>query len=219
MPQMSPIHFDILEPALASCGYKLEILPSTPAAVDYGLKYVNNDACYPSLIVVGQFMEALLSGEYDLDKVALIITQTGGGCRAPTISVYPPCSRKGRHGTDSGYLHQCRHREEPRLKIHLPMLTKRMQALIYGDLFMRVLYTTRPYEAVPGSANALHEKWESDLHSAPSETAITRNFSEIFVRSSKSLTSCRLTDDQETDALVLSARSLLSSCRLPTTIW
>ena len=81
-PQMSPIHFDILEPALASCGYHLEILPSTEKCLDYGLKYVNNDACYPSLLVVGQFMEALLSGKYDLNRVALIITQTGGGCRA-----------------------------------------------------------------------------------------------------------------------------------------
>ena len=82
VPQMSPIHFDILEPALASCGYNLEVLPSTGECLDYGLKYVNNDACYPSLLVVGQFMQALLSGKYDLNKVALIITQTGGGCRA-----------------------------------------------------------------------------------------------------------------------------------------
>ena len=82
-PQMSPIHFDLLEPAIRSFGYKIEVLQNhNRNAVDVGLQYVNNDACYPSLIVVGQFMQALLSGKYDLHKVALIITQTGGGCRA-----------------------------------------------------------------------------------------------------------------------------------------
>ncbi|MDE6202868.1 MAG: 2-hydroxyacyl-CoA dehydratase, partial [Lachnospiraceae bacterium] len=82
-PQMSPIHFDILEAAFDACGYNFEVLANdNKQAVDVGLKYVNNDACYPSLIVVGQIMDALLSGKYDLDKVAVIMTQTGGGCRA-----------------------------------------------------------------------------------------------------------------------------------------
>lgn len=82
-PQMSPFHFSILQAAFNSCGYNLEVLPNdNKGAVDVGLKYVNNDACYPSLIVVGQIMDALLSGKYDLDKTAVIMTQTGGGCRA-----------------------------------------------------------------------------------------------------------------------------------------
>ena len=82
-PQMSPIHFDLLEPAIRSCGYQLEILPNdNKEAVNVGLKYVNNDACYPSLIVVGQIMDAILSGKYNTDKLAVIISQTGGGCRA-----------------------------------------------------------------------------------------------------------------------------------------
>ena len=82
-PQMSPIHFDVLEPAFNACGYNFEVLPNdNKHAVDVGLKYVNNDACYPSLMVVGQIMDALLSGKYDLNKVAVIMTQTGGGCRA-----------------------------------------------------------------------------------------------------------------------------------------
>ena len=81
-PQMSPIHFNMLMAAFASAGYNIELLPSAKSSIDYGLKYVNNDACYPSLLVVGQFMEALDSGKYDLDRVALVITQTGGGCRA-----------------------------------------------------------------------------------------------------------------------------------------
>ena len=82
-PQMSPIHFDLVSEAFNSCGYNFEVLPSNDrAAVEHGLKYVNNDACFPTVIVVGQFVEALKSGKYDLNKTALIITQTGGGCRA-----------------------------------------------------------------------------------------------------------------------------------------
>ena len=77
-PQMSPIHFDLVAEAFNNCGYRFEVLPSNDRnAVDYGLKYVNNDACYPSIIVVGQFVEALKSGKYDLNKTALLITQTG----------------------------------------------------------------------------------------------------------------------------------------------
>ena len=162
VPQMSPIHFDILEPALASCGYKLKILPSTAAAVDYGLKYVNNDACYPSLIVIGQFMEALLSGEYDLDKVALIITQTGGGCRATNyIGFIRRALEKAGMGQIPVISMSAGIEKNPGLKINLKLAHRAIQALIYGDVFMRVLYKTRPYEAVPGSANALHEKWRA----------------------------------------------------------
>ena len=82
-PQMSPIHFDLIEPAVRSCGFNLEVLQNSDrTAIDTGLKYVNNDACYPSLIVVGQIMDALLSGKYDLEHTAVIMSQTGGGCRA-----------------------------------------------------------------------------------------------------------------------------------------
>ncbi|MDE6853030.1 MAG: 2-hydroxyacyl-CoA dehydratase, partial [Lachnospiraceae bacterium] len=160
VPQMSPIHFDILEPALASCGYHIEVLPSTPECVDYGLKYVNNDACYPSLLVVGQFMQALLSGKYDLDKVALIITQTGGGCRATNyIGFIRRALEKAGMGQIPVISMSAGIEKNPGMKINLGMLNRAMQALIYGDVFMRVLYRTRPYEEVPGSADALHEKW------------------------------------------------------------
>ena len=73
-------------------------------AVDVGLKYVNNDACYPSLMVVGQIMQALLSGKYDLNKVAVIMSQTGGGCRASNYRIYSPCTGEGRYDADSGHL-------------------------------------------------------------------------------------------------------------------
>ena len=160
VPQMSPIHFDILEPALASCGYNLEVLPSTGECLDYGLKYVNNDACYPSLLVVGQFMQALLSGKYDLNKVALIITQTGGGCRATNyIGFIRRALEKAGMEQIPVISMSAGIEKNPGLDINYKMADRALQALIYGDVFMRVLYKTRPYEAVPGSANALHEKW------------------------------------------------------------
>ncbi len=162
IPQMSPIHFELIEPAFLSCGYRIEVLPNpSRSAIDTGLKYVNNDACYPSLIVVGQFMEALASGKYDLNKVALLISQTGGGCRAtnyisfirralikaglpqiPVISV-----------STSGI------EKNPGFTFSKDLILRAMQGLVYGDVFMRVLYRTRPYEAVPGSANALYRSW------------------------------------------------------------
>lgn len=163
VPQMSPIHFDILEPALASCGYNLEVLPSTGECLDYGLKYVNNDACYPSLLVVGQFMQALLSGKYDLNKVALIITQTGGGCRATNyIGFIRRALEKAGMEQIPVISMSAGIEKNPGLDINYKMADRALQALIYGDVFMRVLYKTRPYEAVPGSANALHEKMVED---------------------------------------------------------
>lgn len=163
-PQMSPIHFDILLPALKSCGYHVEMLPSTPECVDYGLKYVNNDACYPSLLVVGQFMQALLSGRYDLDKVALIITQTGGGCRATNyIGFIRRALEKAGMKQIPVISLSAGIEKNPGLHINLKLLSRAIQALIYGDVFMRVLYRTRPYEKVAGSANALHEKWKQTV--------------------------------------------------------
>ncbi len=160
VPQMSPIHFDILGPALASCGYNLEVLPSDGSCIDYGLKYVNNDACYPSLIVVGQFMQALLSGKYDPDKVALIITQTGGGCRATNyIGFIRRALEKAGMGQIPVISMSAGIEKNPGLKIDLKMAHRAIQSLIYGDIFMKVLYRTRPYEKTPGSADALHEKW------------------------------------------------------------
>ncbi len=165
-PQMSPIHFDLLGPALSSCGYNFEVLDNdNKSSVDMGLKYVNNDACYPSLMVVGQIMNAVLSGKYDLSKTAIIITQTGGGCRASNyigfirralskagLSYIPVISLSAQGlEVNSGF------------KYDLKMLKKAMMAIVYGDVFMNVVYRTRPYEKVPGSVNALHEKWKKVL--------------------------------------------------------
>lgn len=162
VPQMSPIHFDLLQAAANHSNMHMEILPEMgKAAVDTGLKYVNNDACYPSLIVIGQLMNALQSGKYDLNKVALAITQTGGGCRA---SNYIGFIRRALTKMGYGYIPvisisvQGLEKNEG-FQITAPFLKRAAQAFLYGDLFMNVLYATRPYEKIPGSANALHKKW------------------------------------------------------------
>ncbi len=163
-PQMSPIHFDILEPAMRTCGYKIEVLQNANKdAINAGLKYVNNDACYPSLLVVGQVMDAILSGKYDTDKLAIIMTQTGGGCRA---SNYIGFIRRALE--KAGYPHipvislnLSGLEGNPGFKITVPLALKLVYSAVFGDIFMRALYRVRPYEAVPGSANALHEKWKA----------------------------------------------------------
>ncbi|MCR4672396.1 MAG: 2-hydroxyacyl-CoA dehydratase [Lachnospiraceae bacterium] len=163
-PNMSPIHFDLLIPALKYCGLNAALLPDSDRdTINVGLKYVNNDACYPSICVVGQVMSALLSGEYDLNHVAIAMTQTGGGCRATNYIGFI------RRALDNAGMPQIPVisisaqgiETNPGFKITPKKLLLAIQALEYGDVFMRVLYRTRPYEVVPGSANALHEKWRS----------------------------------------------------------
>ncbi|MCI8511889.1 MAG: 2-hydroxyacyl-CoA dehydratase [Lachnospiraceae bacterium] len=162
-PQMSPIHFELLEPAIRSFGYNLVILQNDDkSAVDTGLKYVNNDACYPSLIVIGQLMDALLSGQYDLDHTAIIMSQTGGGCRASNYIgfIRRALEKAGMPQVPVISLNANGMETNPGFTYSAPMIAKAMQAIVYGDVFMRVLYATRPYERDPGSANALHEKWK-----------------------------------------------------------
>lgn len=162
VPQMSPIHFQFIEAALKPEGYNIEVLPSIDvSAIDEGLKYVNNDACYPSILVVGQMMKALNSGKYDLDKTALIITQTGGGCRATNYIAFI------RHALKSAKmshvpvisLNALGLESNPGFKITRPLVEKLVQSILYGDILMRVLYKTRPYEVEVGSANALYDQW------------------------------------------------------------
>lgn len=163
-PQMSPIHFRILKEAFSSCGYNFVILDAVdPKAVEAGLRYVNNDACYPSILVAGQMISALESGKYDLNRVALIITQTGGGCRATN---YIGFIRRALN--DAGWsqipvlsLSAQGFEKNPGFKISLGLLHKLLMSVMVGDVLMRVLYRTRPYEVVPGSADALYEKWSS----------------------------------------------------------
>ncbi|MGN0421510.1 MAG: acyl-CoA dehydratase activase-related protein [Lachnospiraceae bacterium] len=162
-PQMSPIHFELLEPAFRASGYNIEVLPNdNKQAVDVGLKYVNNDACYPSLMVVGQIMEAILSGKYNTDKIAVIISQTGGGCRA---SNYIGFIRRALKKAGYGHIpvisiNLSGLESNPGFKITLPLVLRGVYAVVFGDIFMKCVYRLRPYEAVPGSVNAMHEKWK-----------------------------------------------------------
>lgn len=161
-PQMSPIHFELMEAAFQHSNYKFEILKNlTAQTVDVGLKYVNNDACYPAIIVVGQMIEALQSGKYDLHKVALAITQTGGGCRATN---YIGFIRRAMN--DAGFSHipiiaisVQGFEKNPGFTYSIPLLSRIARAICLGDLLMRVIYRTRPYEATPGAVNALHRKY------------------------------------------------------------
>ncbi len=159
-PQMSPIHFEILEPAFNACGYNFVVLDNdNKHSVDVGLKYVNNDACYPSLLVVGQIMEALLSGKYDLNKTA--ITQTGGGCRATN---YVGFIRRALKKADMAQipvisLNLAGIESNPGFHLNADMMLRAAIGAEFGDIFMRCVYRMRPYEATPGSVNAVHRKW------------------------------------------------------------
>ena len=161
-PQMSPIHFDMISPLFDRYGYNLVVLDNdNRSAIDVGLKFVNNDACYPSITSIGQIMEAVLSGRYDTNKLAIIMTQTGGCCRA---SNYVGFIRRALEKVNMAHI--------PVISLNLSGLEKNsgfvlpvglmagvFKAAVYGDLFMRCLYRVRPYEKTPGSANALHQKW------------------------------------------------------------
>ncbi len=165
-PQMSPIHFELLEPAFQAAGYKIVILDNdNRASVNVGLKYVNNDACYPSLMVVGQIMDAVTSGKYDMNQTAIIISQTGGGCRA---SNYIGFIRRALEKIGYGHvpvisINLSGLEKNPGFTLSPSLLQRGMYALEFGDIFMRCLYATRPYEAAKGSADALHEKWKQKV--------------------------------------------------------
>ncbi|MGX8686857.1 MAG: acyl-CoA dehydratase activase-related protein, partial [bacterium] len=161
-PQMSPVHFDLLEPALNSCGYNVVILPNdNRRAVDYGLKYVNNDACYPSLFVVGQIMEALDSGKYDLNKVAVLMSQTGGGCRASNYVgfIRRALAKAGLEQIPVISANLSGLEENPGFKIGLKAVSRCAVGLIFGDVMMKCIYRMRPYEKHSGSVERLHQKW------------------------------------------------------------
>ena len=161
-PKMSPIHFDILQPAMRRYGYHVVMLENDGrSAIETGLRFVNNDACYPSIITVGQMMEAVLSGKYDTDRLALAMTQTGGCCRA---SNYVGFIRRALDKAGLSHIPVISFNangmeKNEGLKISPSMLMAAVRALVYGDLLMRCLYRVRPYEKEKGSADALAAKW------------------------------------------------------------
>ena len=162
VPQMAPIHFDLLETSLNSCGYNIELLREcTPKTVEIGLKYVNNDACYPSILTTGQMIEALESGKYDLNKTALIMSQTGGGCRATNYIGFIRKALK-----DAGFSHIpvisfniVGLEKMSGFKLTISMLDKLLKGVVYGDLLQKMLTKNRAYEKNKGETTLLFNKW------------------------------------------------------------
>lgn len=189
LPMLSPIHqsglFDI---ALEASGYNVVCLPAMDCeAINVGLKFVNNDSCYPAIISIGQLVEALQSGKYDLNNTSVMMSQTGGGCRATN---YIPLLRKALN--DAGFpqvpvvsvsLGNKGVESNPGFKYTLPMLKRIVVAILYGDLFERVVYRTRPYELEKGQIDALHEEWlkkvEGNVRNG-SLTQFNRNMKKII---------------------------------------
>lgn len=160
-PQMSPIHFELFEQVFRDAGYRLKILETTgPEETEEGLRYVNNDACYPAIVTIGQILSALKSGEYDPDRTAVIMSQTGGGCRATN---YISLLRKALKDSDLEQipvisLNASGMENQPGFRISLKLANRLIAAACYGDLMMRMLNHFRPHEVVPGSAEILFRK-------------------------------------------------------------
>jgi len=166
VPQMSPIHFTYLEEAMKACGYNAVLLPPVDKnSVEEGLKYINNDACYPTIVTLGQIISALKSGKYDLDKTAVFMSQTGGGCRA---SNYVALLRKALKDLDMEQVpvvsfNAVGLEKNPGFKITAKMGLRLAVGCVYGDLVMRILYATRPYEKVPGTCQQILDKWHDKI--------------------------------------------------------
>ena len=162
IPQMAPIHFELLEAAVKSEGYNVELLRDcTPHTVETGLKYVNNDACYPSILTTGQMIEALESGKYDVNKTALIMSQTGGGCRATNYIGFIRKALK-----DAGYpqvpvisFNIVGMEKMPGFKLTLSLVEKLLRSVVYGDLLQKMLTKNRAYEVNKGETQKLFDTW------------------------------------------------------------
>ena len=162
MPQMAPIHFELLEAAVANSGYKVELLRDcTDHTVETGLKYVNNDACYPSILTTGQFIEALESGKYDVNKTAIIMSQTGGGCRATNYIGFIRKALK-----DAGFaqvpvisFNVVGMEKMPGFKLTLPFAERLLKTLVYADVLQKMLTKNRAYEVNKGETQKLFEEW------------------------------------------------------------
>lgn len=162
VPQMAPLHFELIQVGARACGYRMEILPAVDhSAINEGLKYVNNDACYPAIIVIGQIIQALKSGKYEINSTSVIISQTGGGCRATNYIAFLKLGLKqaGFENVPIISLNVAGLDKQPGFSLSLGLVNRSIMAIIYGDLFMKILNRTRPYEKVPGSAQLLYKKW------------------------------------------------------------
>ncbi len=161
-PDMLPVHFEIIRHVFAKYGYQTEVLHNAGKdVIDTGLKYVHNDTCYPALLVIGQFINALQSGKYDLDRTALMITQTGGGCRASNyiFLLRKALKKAGLERIPVISLNMSGLESNPGFRLTLPMLMKLMAALVYGDELMLLGNQVRPYEKNAGDTDALVRDW------------------------------------------------------------
>ena len=166
VPNMLPMHFQMIGRVLERVGYKVELLETSgPQIAETGLKYVHNDTCYPAILVIGQFIHALQSGKYDPDRVALILFQTGGGCRA---SNYIHLLRKALEKAGLGHvpvisLSMAGLEKHPGFQLTLPLVMKMMYGVLYGDLLMTLVNQCKPYEVEKGTAQALADRWTRQL--------------------------------------------------------
>ena len=177
-PQMSPFHFSLFQAAFNASGYNLEVLPTdNRSSVDIGLKYVNNDACYPSLIVVGQIMDALLSGKYDLNKTAVIMSQTGGGCRASNYIAFirRALKKAGMEQVPVISINLSGLESNPGFKLTLPLVKRIVYGAVFGDILMKCVYRMRPYELEEGIVNRKHKIWEQRVISFLSGDGMSHN--------------------------------------------
>ena len=164
-PQMSPIHFGLLKDAFGAEGYRLEVLEETKEVLNTGLQFVNNDACYPSILVIGELISALKSGKYNIHKTAVLISQTGGSCRATNYIGFLKKALR-----DSGFanvpvlsLNSMGYEAQEGFKITFKLAHKVLMAVSYGDILMKLLYHVRPYEKIKGITNKIFEKWYEDV--------------------------------------------------------
>ena len=166
MPQMLPVHFGMMRKLLECEGYQVDMLTTNHRGiVDEGLKYVHNDTCYPALLVIGQLLDAVKNGGYDPHKVALLITQTGGGCRA---SNYIHLLRKALEKADMAYIpvvsvNFSGLEKNPGFSVGPRLLVKLVYAMLYGDIIMNVANQVRPYEVEPGQTDRTVEQWSQRL--------------------------------------------------------
>lgn len=165
IPDMLPIHFKLIINILKKYGYHVELLQtSTRAVVDEGLKNVHNDTCYPALLVIGQFINALKSGKYDVSRTALMLTQTGGGCRASNyIHLLRKALKKEFPQVPVISLNLSGLEKGSGLSLTLPLLIKVVYAVFYGDLLMSLYNQCKPYEIHSGESESVREKWQEKL--------------------------------------------------------
>ena len=166
IPNMLPVHLQLVGDVFRLHGYRMELLKNEgPAVVETGLKYVHNDTCYPALLCIGQFIDALQSGKYDVHKTALIITQTGGGCRA---SNYIFLLRKALKKANLGFvpvisLNPAGMEKNSGFKMTLTLLLQAMMMILYADVLMCLKNQVEPYEDEKGTCVRLVERWADRL--------------------------------------------------------